>query len=847
VILFRIILQEMGVSANNELLLRAMVLVWTLLMFMEETEALPKGRPSPGKIFNTQTLQEQRARFKASGNWLRPEFYGIFSVIIICFLLYFFRKCCRNFVDPDMIFRELELDDTPLERFDGIEATLFNRLRDPWNYAPLAAPAVAMSEEEIDAMQKRNNDMMEIRDAAEMLKVKNIQDSITRDIEAGGGAFSGGRLASVADQGSPTYAQKLERYDDEVYNDVYSSKREGRPVFKSEAQQAIEKERALMTGDAAPEAESDVFRQRRKKDDDYIGRYKVAGSQENNAKEGIALVEEKEKAMKGGAQKNGWNAWDSYQGKGGEDYDDGDDDSAYEIMPDNKVGLSARRAGAGANEHKDGTYHAAALQESQGSGITGPPPRPKEKAEDPRFASRKGGRKTGGYQEPKLGARPGTGSATNTNKTQFGGRAPPSVPPRTQDNNNAPSTANIKAAGGSFSQGSGPLPRQDTATTEQLGAAAALSVKISPDKSKNALQLDLSKVKTASGKVRVPSQSPDKATAGGANSGKANKPIPQQSLATMTNLVPARPLGEGNTNTGVRNNPSSGTKYKGGNAYDGPLSPVSIKSGSSGSRPGSGSGTRVSVNAAKVKTAPRGVPLPRPAGLSATGTAPTRPGSGGSDGRGAGSDSGHSSRSSGRSGISREEAKSLNANKALKLASFRGAGADDEDEGYDMGVVGAIDPLATRKGPSPENTGGLAGMPPSLMTSSAGPRSAAPPGSNLAVQRAVAAAANSLPGSPPARAPVLPGYKAGAMLGGGGPRALGLPRGGPIRGSLGQPGPPPRGVQPPPPRGMAPPSARGPVLGRPPMGRPPPSARAPARGPRPPPRGPLARPPSATE
>ena len=182
----------MGMSAINALkqfLLRAIMLVWTLLQFMEEVEALPNGRPSPGKIFNTQTLQQQRARFKASDNWLRPEFYGIYFIVIILFLVYFLRRCCRNFIDTDVLFRQLELDDTPIERFDGIDATLFSRLRDPWNYTPMAAPAVAMSEEEIDAMQKRNNDMMEIREAAEMLKIKSIQESVTRDIEAGGGAF----------------------------------------------------------------------------------------------------------------------------------------------------------------------------------------------------------------------------------------------------------------------------------------------------------------------------------------------------------------------------------------------------------------------------------------------------------------------------------------------------------------------------------------------------------------------------------------------------------------------------------------------------------------------------------
>ena len=55
-------------NAVKELFLRALVLLWTFLTI--EVDALPTGRPNPGKIFNTQTLQEQRARYKVSGNWL---------------------------------------------------------------------------------------------------------------------------------------------------------------------------------------------------------------------------------------------------------------------------------------------------------------------------------------------------------------------------------------------------------------------------------------------------------------------------------------------------------------------------------------------------------------------------------------------------------------------------------------------------------------------------------------------------------------------------------------------------------------------------------------------------------
>ena len=373
-------------------------------------------------------------------------------------------------------------------------------------------------------------------------------------------------------------------------------------------------------------------------------------------------------------------------------------------------GPSSRKTGA--IEHNEGSYHA------ESGGVASWPG-----SLDPLKNRTLGLPLEVGWEEgwrlpgTQVGGRPGTG----TSKTQFSGRAPPtSEPPPETRVDNVPSTANIKAAGGSFSQGSGALARMDTATAAQLqqSGATALSVKISPEKNKASLQLDLSKVKAASGKVKAPSSvSPDKQSSDGAGGGGAGgspgkgalqpnqKPLPQQSLATMTNLLPPRPLGGRNMNMGAPGNNYNPDPKN--NKSEGPPSPTSLQSDSSGgSRPGSGSGNR-QIRADKVKTAPRGIPLPRPAGLSAGGAQPMRPGSGGSDGRPA---SDGSSRSSGRSGISRDEAKSLNASKGLKLASFRAGdnGGEGETEyGYDMGVVGTIDPLATRKGPSAQNTGGL--------------------------------------------------------------------------------------------------------------------------------------------
>ena len=64
------------------------------------------------------------------------------------------------------------------------------------------------------------------------------------------------------------------------------------------------------------------------------------------------------------------------------------------------VGLSSRKGGAGAVEHKEGSYHG-----KKARAVVLPDRRWKAKrSRGSRFASRKGVRKAGGYQEPKLGA-----------------------------------------------------------------------------------------------------------------------------------------------------------------------------------------------------------------------------------------------------------------------------------------------------------------------------------------------------------------------------------------------------------------------------------------------------------
>ena len=130
---------------------------------------------NPNAIYNKNAAARTRAEFEASNAWVRPEFYSAVAVLAILAFCYVWRRVCRNIADPEMVMTELELDDTPVERFDGIEYTLFNRLRDPFNYAP--TPTLAVSEEELDAMEKRAGDMDDIRDAAEMLKFKNIRET----------------------------------------------------------------------------------------------------------------------------------------------------------------------------------------------------------------------------------------------------------------------------------------------------------------------------------------------------------------------------------------------------------------------------------------------------------------------------------------------------------------------------------------------------------------------------------------------------------------------------------------------------------------------------------------------
>lgn len=754
-------------------------------------------------IYNRNAAQQTRVAFQNSGAWVRPEFYAFVSIFSILGICWVWRRICRNIATPEMILSNLELDDTPIERFDGIESTLFNRIRDPWGYAP--TPTIAISEEELDEIEKRNTDLNDIHDAAQLLKMKNIRESIDNDIE------KGQVFASVADQGSPSYAQKLSKFDDDIYDADWKARNEKEKAgkherlhFKTDNQKAADKEKELMGG-AAAEDESDVFRSRKKKDDDYGAMEKKAAEKEGEKEEGKKAGKAKDK------EKTGWDAWSEYQNKGG-DGDDDDDDSAYEINPVEQVGLSSRSGagGRGAVEHKEDSYHLSAMIDAVSPGgesnrkLAPPPDAGNNKREDARFAARTGTtRKAGGYKAPTLGARPGTGTGTGSNNAgQFSGRAPP---PRTQDN--IPSTTNIKAAGGSFSQGSGPLARQDTA--REMDGSAALSRKISPEKQKSALQLDLSKVKAAPTSVRPPAMTPAPDAAGdgtGAMSTKNKKPLPQMSLATMTQALP-RPAGNNMNTAGeaedINRPPSSGVNNN-------------------------GSVPRV-VDSSKVAMAPSGIPLPRPGSGS-------RPASGSNSGNSTHrSSSNNSSRDSNRSSLSREEAKKLNITKGLTLSSFaKKGGAGDDDDGYSMDVRGEIDPLGTRQAPSS----------PSLVAARG-----APPRVNPAVLAAVSAASTKSPGATAPR--------------GAPPRFT--PRG-PVAGPMGSP--PPRGARPmlgPPGMGL---TARGPLaaIGRPPpgapgsmkgMARPPPggppprggpgpppgaapaSARAPSQGPRPPPRGPL--------
>jgi hypothetical protein len=364
------------------------------------------------------------------------------------------RKFCQAVAPSTTLFSDLELDDIRVERFDGIEDTLYGRLRDPWNYSPM--PVIAMSEEEeIENAQRQiteTSDTWDIRSAADMLRTKALK--MVQPLQSTGDSEMSEKMPSILHQ-EPTFAQKQMAKDDSIYKDNWESRLDMEKSGGS-INSAAAKEKALMEGVTIPDIDKDVFRKRK------------------NGK--------KAKDDGGGSQ---WDEWDRVM--------NGDDDKSSIS--------SARSIESRSNVNKDhntmetsdisvkasnlDSYHAGAAQNTATEDLI--KLNQSEKKEDQRFAPRK----VGGYSVMS--------KSKDSKQDQWAGRQAPG-PSRTTG---VIATPSIRAAGGSFSQGSGPLARQNTMQGD--GGALGNKQLISPVK-RAGLALDLSKVVNAPANVKIPSQ-----------------------------------------------------------------------------------------------------------------------------------------------------------------------------------------------------------------------------------------------------------------------------------------------------------------------------------------------------
>lgn len=455
----------------------------------------------------------------------------------------------------------------------------------------------------------------------------------------------------------------------------------------------------------------------------------------------------------GGAstKSSGWDMWNDFK-DGGSHIEDEDTDDPTSTS--NNEGSLEEKSSFPLPPHMrgaQGAYHAKMAAEAN--------------QEDPRFASRK----KGGYKAP--------------------GQQDKSRPPVTNPRLNA------KAAGGSFSQGSGPLARQNTMAPKSPDDEDAYNspLRISPDK--KSLTLDVSKVNTPPQNIKIPDN-------------KQGKPLPQQSLRTLVSNGPrggpkkdVRPINLDGMFPGTSNQRASS------------------KGSEDGSRPGSASTTsshnRI-IREQDVSIAPASIPKPggRPNSSSSSRSGSSQESNARNNNTNTSNNDGWR-RSTGFRSTGSSSNNSTAKENSLKIAT--GSTGFDDSGTYDMDIQRYdMDPLRSNRAP-PGGTG-TGHFSNSLQMNSPGrgspgggpPGSAkrAPPRVSAAVSAAVLNASQMSPdayGSP----------------------GRGVPRAVPAMPRPGRP-PPPRGVI----RGV--PSGRPPPRGSPPTytaGSPPPG-RAPPRGPR---------------
>jgi hypothetical protein len=697
-----------------------------------------KRRPkfSFGTVANTSNLEKIKANAAKLGQW-RPEIYVIFSFTVFFICCYGLKIICERIAPPDTLLQDLELDDIRIERFDDIENTLINRLRDPFGYSPMEQylrrqnglddhdEDNPLDNADIYLGKNQNNpDSFDIREAANMLRTKAMRMvySITGgSAGAGAGDTLNSQNSDVSGNGYTIAQQEnIRKKMENIDADTFAANWDARMSKEKDKENYMKskKEEELMNGiniSTDKDKDKDVYR------------HKKGGP-----------------GGKGGG--SNWDTWgdeDDWNGGNGDK-----EEKSSSIATATAKGRAPPKdkdkdkTKVSSIEHKDDSYHTKAVGEDKlDSSATA-------SLIDSQFASRK----VGGFQ-----------IASDDQWSTVRGRNSPG----TSTNPNGPG---ISAAGGSFSQGSGPLARQNTM---QAGAGGKALLR-SSDKKGGGLVLDLSKVTAAPLSVKPPAP--------------------------------------------IKYGQSQGSSSS---SFDVPVAPSNIPrpnsaNSSNNSRPGSGSRGRVVTDA---PIAPRGVPLPAPRPGMGMGMGMGPPG-GGSPGGYRQSTGVNNMRAPSKMGGSPEA--------GLKIQSF--ATDDGDNSGYDMDVRGTFDPFAainrTTGSVSVNNNNnsnfltqsvadaGRAGRaapsytaPVGMGTMGTGPPSIAPPRFspipvNIGPPRGDAPVVRRLPsmgnnmGGPPPRGPPLGGPPVG-MPGRGGPPSL-AGRGGPPRGAPPPPrGGPPRGGQPP--------------------------------------------------
>jgi len=402
---------------------------------------------------------DQIAVLAAKTNSWHPTTWAIVYIVVCLSCTYCLRTVWRRIRPPETVFQELELDDMRIERFDGIEQTLMRRLRDPFGYSPLTNPMHEDAGGDIYENQadkylgrvpsQQQQDSFEVREAANSLRSRamNMVFNLTGD-----SAGSTGGLPSIEHQEA---AQRAKVAGED--QDTFAKNWQSRLLTDKEKEAAFLAKKENMSAEEK-EAEK-ALKAKQRSEDPY-----------RHAKGGA-------KGRGGGSN---WDAW------GDETAWEGSQDKPVE-SPDTKAqnkGMSEQK------EHKADSYH-----------------------------SEVGGPNTSDGNGNGNGNNAGTDASASANNNQFGprkvgaftlaggdqwasvrGRGPPAV--------GSPSGAGlaVNAAGGSFSQGSGTLARQNT--MQATGAGSGLTGKTvidsplqrSPDK-KGGLTLDLSRVARPAGPV----------------------------------------------------------------------------------------------------------------------------------------------------------------------------------------------------------------------------------------------------------------------------------------------------------------------------------------------------------